>query len=77
MRFVAEHRDRFGVEPILRVLQIPPSTYYGWVAQHRNPCQRHRDDQTLLGRIRAVHDHSSRTYGAPRCTPSCAATGSG
>jgi putative transposase len=66
MRFVAEHRDRFGVEPILRVLQIPPSTYYGWVAQHRNPCQRHRDDQTLLGRIRAVHDHSSRTYGAPR-----------
>ena len=66
MRFVAAHRDRFGVEPILRVLQIRPSTYYGWVAQHRQPCKRRRDDQALLGRIRAVHARSGRTYGAPR-----------
>ncbi len=66
MRFVAEHRDRFGVEPILRVLEIPPSTYYGWVAQQQRPCQRHRGDQALLGRIRAVHARSRGTYGAPR-----------
>jgi putative transposase len=33
VRFISEHEDRFGVEPICRVLtqhgcQIAPSTYY-------------------------------------------------
>ena len=37
MSFVAEHRDRFGVEPILRVLGIPVSTFYDWLAQQRRP----------------------------------------
>ena len=26
--FIDEHRDEFGVEPICRVLQVAPSTYY-------------------------------------------------
>jgi putative transposase len=66
MSFVAEHRDRFGVEPILRVLEIPVSTFYGWEAQQRRPCQRQRQDAWLLGKIRAVHGRSGGTYGAPR-----------
>jgi putative transposase len=66
MRFVCEHRDRFGVEPILRVLEVPTSTFYGWGAQQRNPCQRQRQDAWLLGKIRAVHGRSRGTYGAPR-----------
>jgi putative transposase len=66
MSFVGEHRDRFGVEPILRVLEIPVSTFYGWLAQQRDPCQRRRRDAWLLGRIRAVHGRSGGTYGAPR-----------
>lgn len=66
MSFVGEHRDRFGVEPILRVLEIPVSTFYDWLAQQRRPCQRRRDDQVLLGRIRAVHSRSGGTYGAPK-----------
>jgi putative transposase len=66
MRFVGEHRDRFGVEPILRVLEIPASTFYGWLAQQRDPCQRRRQDAWLLGKIRAVHQRSGGTYGAPR-----------
>jgi putative transposase len=37
MRLVDEHRDRFGVEPILRVLEVAPSTFYGWLAQRRDP----------------------------------------
>jgi putative transposase len=55
-----------GPGPILRVLEIPPSTYYGWVAQQQRPCRRRRDDQALLERIRAVHARSRGTYGAPR-----------
>jgi putative transposase len=66
MSFVGEHRDRFGVEPILRVLEIPVSTFYGWEAQQRDPCQRRRQDAWLLGKIRTVHKRSGGTYGAPR-----------
>jgi transposase InsO family protein len=66
MSFVDKHRDRFGVEPILRVLEIPVSTFYGWEAQQRRPCRRRRQDAWLLGKIRAVHGRSGGTYGAPR-----------
>ena len=66
MTFIGAHRDRFGVEPILRVLEIPVSTFYGWVDQQRRPCQRRRQDELLLGKIRAVHGRSGQTYGAPR-----------
>jgi putative transposase len=45
MRFVDDNRDLFGVEPILRVVEVAPSTFYGWLAQRRDPCQRRRDDQ--------------------------------
>nr|WP_193599567.1 transposase [Micromonospora purpureochromogenes] len=41
---VDELRDRFGVEPVLRVLNVAVSTYYGWLAQTANPSARRRDD---------------------------------
>lgn len=63
---MAAHRNEFGVEPILRQLDIAPSTYYGWLDQDRNPAPRRRDDGELLGQIREVHDRSGQTYGAPR-----------
>jgi putative transposase len=66
MTFVDVHRDRFGVEPILRVLDIATSTFYGWQARQHAPCQRSLDDRALLGRIRAIHARSGGTYGAPR-----------
>jgi transposase InsO family protein len=66
MSFVAEHRDRLGVERILRVLEIPVSTFYGWRAQQRDPSRHRRQDAWLLGKIRAVHTRSGGTYGAPR-----------
>jgi len=28
IRFVEDHRDQYGVEPICRVLPIAPSSYY-------------------------------------------------
>jgi putative transposase len=66
MKLVQQLRDRFGVEPILRVLHVPSSTYYGWVAQDGKPCRRRRDDEQLLVEIRAIHERSGGTYGAPR-----------
>jgi hypothetical protein len=47
-------RDRFGVEPCLRVLQIPPSTYDGWlVERHKSRRRRTLEDEweKLAGRV--------------------------
>jgi putative transposase len=66
MTFITQRREQFGVEPVLRVLGIPASTYYDWVARRRQPSARQHDDQLLLARIRAVHERSGGTYGAPR-----------
>ena len=35
--FIDEHRDVFGVEPICRVLQVAPSTYYAVCERRRRP----------------------------------------
>jgi putative transposase len=62
--FIDEHRDRFGVEPICRVLPIAPSTYHD--ARRRPPSARRRRDQELKVEIRWVHDHNFGVYGAQK-----------
>ncbi len=66
MRFVDEHRDRYAVALLLRVLDIKESTYYGWVAQAAAPCDRDEVDRGLLSNIYEIWDASGRTYGADR-----------
>lgn len=66
MKAVAALRDRFGVDPVLRVLGIAASTFYGWLAQDRRPCARRRTDAELLKQIVEIHDRSGGTYGSPR-----------
>jgi putative transposase len=59
--YVDAHRDRFGVEPICRVLPIAPSTYY----QASRPLSvRRRRDQQLKVEIRRVYDEHFGVYGA-------------
>jgi transposase InsO family protein len=59
-------QHRFGISPILRVLGVAASTYYGWRTQQRDPSERRRADTGLLAEIRRIHDRSGGTYGAPR-----------
>jgi putative transposase len=66
MRFVDEHRDRYAVALLLRVLQVKPSTYYGWVEQAAAPCDRDLVDLGLLSNIYEIWEASGRTYGADR-----------
>ena len=61
--FIDEHRDRFGVEPICRVLQIAPSTYWARKRAQRDPAARTLADRQLLDQIRRVHDQSRGLYG--------------
>jgi putative transposase len=55
-------RDRFGVEPICRVLEVPTSTYYA--AKQRQPSARQQRDTQLKAEIRRVWDANYQVYGA-------------
>ena len=53
MRYVDADWDRFGVEPICRVLQVAPSSYYA--AKQHQPCRRDVRDEALKTAIGRVH----------------------
>lgn len=59
-------KDRFGIAPVLEVLGVAASTYYGWLAQERDPSLRRRSDADLLAEITVIHRRSGNTYGSPR-----------
>jgi putative transposase len=60
--YIDAHRDRFGVEPICRVLPIAPSTYYD--ATRRPASARALRDQELQAEICRVHAEHFGVYGA-------------
>ena len=62
--FIDAYRDRFGVEPICRVLQFAPSTY--WSAKRRPRCARSVRDEYLKTEITRVHGENFGVYGAPK-----------
>jgi putative transposase len=55
-------RERFGVEPICRVLEVPTSSYYA--AKSRPLSARRRRDVQLKAEIRRVWEANYRVYGA-------------
>jgi putative transposase len=63
-RYVDEHRDRFGVEPICKTLDVSVSAYY----QRRagRPSARVLEDRRLLDRIRELHAANYYAYGYRR-----------
>jgi putative transposase len=64
MAFVDQHRERFGVEPICRALQIAPSTYWARQARRRQPAARTLSERQVLAEIRRIHEQSRGLYGA-------------
>jgi putative transposase len=67
VRFISEHKSRFGVEPICRVLTehgctIAPSTYYD--AVRRGLSARAVRDEQLKAAIARVHGENYGVYGA-------------
>ena len=59
--FVDAHRDRFGVEPVCREIEVSASAYRA--RRTRPPSRRARHDEYLLGVIRRVHAVSDGVYG--------------
>ena len=67
VRYIDDHQERFGVEPICRVLPIAPSTYYEQKAREREPTRRPRRtqrDEALKPEVERVFDENFRVYGA-------------
>jgi putative transposase len=60
--YIDANRDRFGVEPICRVLPIAPSSYYA--AKNRPPSARALRDTELKAAIGRVHAEHFGVYGA-------------
>jgi putative transposase len=63
-RFIAAEKAYYSVAQLCRVLRVAPSGYYAW--QHRRPSARAQANAALTEQIRAVHERSRCTYGAPR-----------
>jgi transposase InsO family protein len=61
VRFIDEHRDAYGVEPICAMLPIAPSTCYEHRARQAKPelrSDREKRDEELRGHIRRVWEES-------------------
>lgn len=66
MSFIDAHGFPAGL--VLRVLDVPESTYYDWRARQVSPSRRELDDAALLEQIvkvRSVNEFAA-TYGSPR-----------
>lgn len=65
--FIDEHRSRFGVEPICRLLPIAPTTYYEVAAKRTDVDRlsaRARSDMAMKIEIRRVFNENFQAYGA-------------
>ncbi len=60
-RYIDEHRGRFGVEPICRVLDASASAYYQRATAQRS--ERQVGDQQLLSAIKTTHEANYCAYG--------------
>jgi putative transposase len=66
VRYIDEHKDRFGVEPICKLLPIAPATYYEMKARERDPSRmpaRQRRDVQLCEQVRRVWQENFCAYG--------------
>ena len=62
--YIDASRGEFAVEPICRVLQFAPSTY--WSVRRRAPSARSARDAQLKAEIARVHAENFGVYGAPK-----------
>lgn len=58
------HQEQYPIATMCRVLEVSTSGYYAWL--RRPPSRRAQEDKILIQQIKAIHDRSKGTYGAPR-----------
>lgn len=66
LQFIDQHKVKYGVEPICKILPIAPSTYYHHLQRNEQPekrCKRVHDDQRNAEQIKLIWQNSSGRYG--------------
>jgi putative transposase len=63
-RFIAAEKAEQKVSLMCELLGVSRSGFYAW--QRRAPCQRAREDELLLKRIRSIHGRARGVYGVRR-----------
>ena len=58
------NQAQFRIATMARVPGVSPSGFYAW--RQRGGSARERSDEALTARVRAIHEHSRGSYGAPR-----------
>jgi putative transposase len=61
-----EHRDRYSLHNMCKVLKVSRSGYYAW--KSRRPSKRQRMNEELLESIREIYKKNRKVYGSPRIT---------
>jgi putative transposase len=64
--YIDERRGEFGVEPICKVLQVAPSTYYAAKRRESVPSARARRDAWLMPILLALWVANRKVYGAQK-----------
>ena len=67
--FIDQHRERFGVEPICKMLRVAPSAYWRHAARQRDPSLRSARvlrDEFLMPHIQRVWQVNFQVYGADK-----------
>ena len=80
VRFVDEHRDDYGVEPICAQVPIAPSTYYEHKVRQADPTRlpaRTRRDAWLSSQVRRVWEDNFKVYGVRKVWRQLSRGGSG
>ena len=67
------NQAEFRIATMARVLGVSPSGFYAWRQRERSA--REASDEALSARVRAIHQRSRGTYGAPRIRAELAAEG--
>ena len=63
-QFIDDHRDKFPVTLMCKVLSVSPSGYYAW--RKRPASAREMANQELYKKIQAVYNANHAVYGSPR-----------
>jgi len=67
--YIDQHREKYGVEPICKVLQVAPSAYRRHAARRRTPSlrsQRAQHDEQLIPNIQRIWQENLCVYGAKK-----------
>lgn len=63
-QFIAQHRQKYPITLMCRVLEVSVSGYYAW--SKRPPSRHARSDAQLAEQVKTVFQANRRVYGSPR-----------